>query len=92
MLRPFLAFFGPEEQFCVFLLLFKAEVGQARRTIGFIGVKGHAEPSTCNNYKTKVPEGFGLVLNRKVVQKEKNMMQTTRFPIFRGSFHLPNMR
>ena len=41
----------------------------------------------------KDPEGFGLILKHgKVIQKEKKWVKTSKSPVFRGGFRVPNMR
>ena len=41
----------------------------------------------------KDPEGFGSILmHRKVIQKEKKWLKTSKSPMFSGSFWVPNMR
>ena len=48
---------------------------------------------TWNKYKTKVLEGFGLIQkHRKVVQKEKKLVKTSKSPMFRGGFQVVFMR
>ena len=41
----------------------------------------------------KDPEGFGSILmHRKVIQKEKKWLKTSKSLMFSGSFWVPNMR
>ena len=55
--------------------------------------RGKKSFHTYNKYKTKVLEGFGLIQkHRKVVQKEKKWVKTSKSPVFRGGYQVPNMR